>query len=111
MSNQLKVKVIDDKVILPDNFNGIDTSNMIASTSYSNSAWTYTATQDCIIIARWHAGAARTVCKIDDIAIYQATSGWVSDDCLWGGFYPLKAGQVFSCGAEYHQIAVYALKY
>lgn len=45
MSNQLKVKVVNEKVVLPDSFAGIDVSNVIAS---PNSA-SYTAIQDCYI--------------------------------------------------------------
>ena len=44
MSNQLRIQISNEKVVFPDNFIGVDTSNVLATLDAVQS---YTATQDC----------------------------------------------------------------
>ena len=47
MSNQLKVKVVNEKVVLPDSYVGLDSTNLLASAKLNASGYTFT--EDCIL--------------------------------------------------------------
>lgn len=101
MSNQLKVKVVSSKVILPDSLGGIDTTNLLGT----NPSFPYTATQDCYVYLSVNGGGGTITIDGSDVSCYSF------DSRTYTGFTNLlKKGQVMNqtSGAS---CKIYGIKY
>ena len=89
MSNQMKIKVENKRVLTESILNGIDTSNLLASygPGYNTK---YTATEDSIVCVYVYAAYLGDI-YVDDIPI--VGSGNYSTSCYYT--VPIKAGQVY----------------
>lgn len=110
MSNQLRVAVVNDRVILPDTgyaaFAGIDTQNVLASNATS-----YTATGDCIAVMYGEpkSGESPQYMTVNGTAV----AGLSNDNGSRIRGYiqvPVKAGQVLGRN-QFGFITVYGRKY
>jgi len=121
MSNQLRVKVVNDKVILPDSFGGIDVGNELYNSGYKNSVNTnlsYTAVQDCFAVTKGRGYEATVMVDGVPVAVSNPTeSNYNLDNGNYAGDYfsfPLKSGQVVTYYGDSrgnHCLITYGLKY
>ena len=102
MSNQLKVKVVSSKVILPDSLGGIDVTNILAS---DISVLPYTASEDCYAYVAINGGSNTITIDGKEVSYY------VFDTRAYTGFTNiLKKGQTIN-GSGLVDCRIYGIKY
>ena len=131
MSNQLKIKLVNEKVVMPDSFNGPDTNNILMSTSdlpiaSDNKSYPsgtpYEVTQDCWCLIKNTANTFRRIFinptftngVVDASSVSFGAMGTAGSDDPTGSriLIPLKAGDRIAksrYGGE--SIVLFGIKY
>lgn len=103
MSNQLNVKVVNEKVVFPDSFGGVDTSNLLAD---KGSGETFTSTEPCVAFC-WEIDYGSI--KVDDVTVSKTTVDKGESYAIM--LAPGTTVKVSSGNGSHRNFKVYGLKY